>query len=132
MATIQNPRLIIAVDPAHGKSTMIVKCKLNFLPAEISRMQNGEQFRLDCAIYTTEGNYLVENRVFSYHSLYFPEQLPNEAEYVIFRTEMEIDPFEDMDFWESDEIHGKLTLNNLSTGVNVPAKTNVVVHEFVS
>jgi hypothetical protein len=133
MATITNAVLAIEHDHRKKLARAVVKCKVNFTEAELCMMKTcaGQKlFKLKAQLWGDD-SFLTgaDDHLWTYSDVYyFPDPTPSGSESRSFDVTLGEGVLDED--WGTDEVYGKLILQNLLTLAKITKKTNTVHHSF--
>ena len=133
MASIVNAQLSIRHD--HNKRTAhaVVKCTVRFTGLEQCLMEccsKNRMFKLKCQLWGADSGLTgADDYLYTYGTVhYFPDGSPTSSEDRTFDVTVGEGLLNED--WGTDEVYGRLLLDNLFTQVSVKRNTNVVSHNF--
>lgn len=130
MAQIINRVLSIQHDHAKRLANVTVKCEVKFTELELCQMKScgGRWFKLKCQLWGDDP--IVDDFLFTMPTVYyFPDGNPTQIENRVFTVTLGEGVLNE-DWLGQDEVYAKLILQNLSSGTQIMANTNVVQHSF--
>jgi hypothetical protein len=133
MASITNAQLTIHHDHRKKTAHAVVRCTVNFTGTELCLMRSCPEqrmFKLKCQLWGADSGLTgADDQLYTYGNVYyFPDSTPSGGESRSFDVTVG-EGLLDED-WGTDEVYGRLTLQNLFTMVQVTKKTNQVSHNF--
>jgi hypothetical protein len=133
MASITDAKLSIRHDHPKKLAYVTVTCKVNFTGMEMCLMEacpRQRMFKLKCQLWGAD-SFLTggDDHLWTFINVYyFPDPTPTTPEDRKFEVTLGEGVLDED--WGTDEVYGKLILQNLFTLVKIEKKTNQVSHNF--
>lgn len=130
MASITDAKLEIVHDHRKKTAHCVVTCKVNFTGLELCLMKgcpDQKMFKLKCQLWADDP--WEDDWLYTYTTVYyFPDPTPTSAE----SRKFEVTVGEGLldEDWGTDEVYGKLILQNLFASTKIEKNTNAVSHRF--